>query len=135
MNTKTPETDAKKWMAARYSENVYVEVVDADFGCKLERERDEARKERNELNNLLRSVGWGQGEIDSAASFAEENDALIAERDQLRKVCDELAKQLKPFAECISTCGGQQLYPTTSTAISNYNSLPHVITKKETTAQ
>jgi len=36
----------------------------------------EAEKHRDELNNLLREVGWGQGEIDSAATVAEWNEDL-----------------------------------------------------------
>ena len=43
----------------------------------------ELRAECNNLNNLLRAVGWGQGEIDSAACVEEENEKLRAERDQL----------------------------------------------------
>lgn len=40
---------------------------------------EKAEAEVNQLNNLLREVGWGQGEIDSAATIAEENDKLRAE--------------------------------------------------------
>lgn len=35
-----------------------------------------SRAETNQLNNLLRAVGWGQGEIDSAACIEEENEKL-----------------------------------------------------------
>jgi len=67
-----------------------------------QRERDEARKERNELNNLLRLVGWGQGEIDSAAAIAEENDVLIAERDRLQHenqlLCEFINREVKMTA-------------------------------------
>ncbi len=42
----------------------------------------------NELNNLLRAVGWGQGEIDYAATVLEENEKRIA----------ELETALTPFA-------------------------------------
>ncbi len=33
------------------------------------------KQDVNKLNNLLRSVGWGQGEIDSSATIAEESEA------------------------------------------------------------
>lgn len=35
-----------------------------------------SRAETTQLNNLLRAVGWGQGEIDSAACIEEENERL-----------------------------------------------------------
>lgn len=34
------------------------------------------KAEVNELNALLRGVGWGQGEIDSSATFAEDYERL-----------------------------------------------------------
>jgi len=37
-----------------------------------------AKKDVNDLNNLLREAGWGQGEIDSAAVLCEEMEAKIA---------------------------------------------------------
>lgn len=46
---------------------------------------EKAEAEVNQLNNLLREVGWGQGEIDSAATIAEENDKLRAELERLRE--------------------------------------------------
>ena len=42
-----------------------------------------AKKDTNDLNNLLRAVGWGQGEIDSAACTEEENEKLRAEVERL----------------------------------------------------
>lgn len=49
---------------------------------------DEIRRLRAEvesLNSLLREVGWGQGEIDSSATIAEENERLREEVERLRK--------------------------------------------------
>lgn len=40
----------------------------------------------NSLNNLLRQVGWGQGEIDSSATIAEESEAKSALLDQAMKI-------------------------------------------------
>ena len=42
-------------------------------------------REIERLNNLLRAVGWGQGEIDSAATIAEENERL---REALKRIAD-----------------------------------------------
>lgn len=75
MNSDTPETDAaeSKWRELSGQEG----FVTDDFARKLERERDEAiqtlQLNRTVVNNLL------------------------AERDQLRKVCDELVQLLKQF--------------------------------------
>ena len=50
--------------------------------------------ERDELNNVLRQAGWGQGEIDSAAytfdKMAKANTALVVERDRLREALEKL---------------------------------------------
>ena len=51
--------------------------------------------EVDQLNNVLRQAGWGQGEIDSAAytfdKLAKANTALVAERDRLRDALAKLA--------------------------------------------
>lgn len=88
---------------------------------KLERERDEARRERNELNNLLRSVGWGQGEIDSAATIAEENDKLQSDLTLTRKVADELASVLGEYAVTFGGVATERR----KQALTAYNNLPH----------
>lgn len=44
--------------------------------------RKELQKDVADLSRLLRDVGWGQGEIDTAAVVCEENERL---RDALRK--------------------------------------------------
>tara|TARA_R110000868_G_scaffold260336_1_gene518513 strand:+ start:1174 stop:2049 length:876 start_codon:yes stop_codon:yes gene_type:complete len=44
-----------------------------------------AKRDTNNLNNLLRAVGWGQGEIDSAACVEEENGKLRAEVERLKR--------------------------------------------------
>jgi hypothetical protein len=40
-----------------------------------DQEIERLKKDVNDLNRLLRSVGWGQGEIDSSATIAEESEA------------------------------------------------------------
>ena len=46
-------------------------------------------KERDDLNNVLRHAGWGQGEIDSAAytfdKLATANTGLVNERNRLKE--------------------------------------------------
>lgn len=42
----------------------------------LQAENARLQADISQLNALARQVGWGQGEIDSAATFAEENERL-----------------------------------------------------------
>lgn len=42
----------------------------------LEAKLAASQAEVTQLNSLLRAVGWGQGEIDSAACVEEENEGL-----------------------------------------------------------
>ena len=97
MNTPTPETDA--FENERHTMNAYRKVL--DFARKLERERNEVRA--------------------SYLGLQQEHIKVVAERDQLRKVCDELAGQLKSF------------YPDNSIrlniALRDYSQLPHVKAK------
>lgn len=48
----------------------------------LRAENAALQKDINDLNNLLRAAGWGQGEIDSGACIEEENEKLRAELGQ-----------------------------------------------------
>lgn len=74
MNTPTPESDSKSsdhigfWSCA---------TVPTDFARKLERERDESRS-------------WVKAAMESAAIASVTIAGLERERNQLRKVCDEL---------------------------------------------
>ena len=107
-NTPTPETDA-----VRHCD--YPTILET---CrKLERERDEARARKDSAQC-------------SADARKERIDELQAERDQLRKVCDELAKQyrhemMSMFGHA-SDCDCSRCEP----MIKLYNILPHVIAKK-----
>ena len=55
----------------------------------LSRDLKAVIKERDDLNNVLRQAGWGQGEIDSAAytfdNLATANTGLVNERDRLKE--------------------------------------------------
>ena len=51
--TDTPETDAMEYFDAMCSPD---RVVEADFARKLERERDEAREQRNRLAEALEYI-------------------------------------------------------------------------------
>lgn len=66
---------------------------------------------------------------------------IEAERDQLRKVCDELAKVCEDFPSAVGNCEtGEHWVPVehweeyaekNNAALSSYNSLPHVIAAKK----
>lgn len=70
-------------------------------------DHDQAQRQRiaeletdvNQLNNVLRQAGWGQGEIDSAAytfdKLAKANSALVAERDRLKEGLEALDRMTK----------------------------------------
>ena len=120
MNTSTPETD--NYCSPNHRGGIY------DFARKLERERDEA--------------------IEKAAAFEQAvqderniHMTTIAERDQLRKVCDELAKVCEDFPSAVGNCEtGEHWVPVdhweeyaqkNNAALSSYNSLPHVIAAKK----
>lgn len=63
-------------------------MVLLDFARQLETELNEAKSQVNELNSLLRHVGWGQGEIDSASSLVMELEESQAREAQLREALE-----------------------------------------------
>lgn len=92
--------------------------------ARLERERDEASQSIDGLSNLLcniqdtlRSRGFTQRPLDEAVI------AMAQERDQLRKVADEL-HWLASLADYDNHRRDDALF--------SYNNLPHVIARKET---
>lgn len=107
----TPETDAKACRTT-FSDGFHsVEScpadkgswVDIDFARKLERERNEARRELQAAHMQI--------DLDKKSD---------EERDQLRKVADELAKEC---LECHELCS--------YSALQHYNSLHHVIERNK----
>lgn len=60
-----------------------------------------ARKQKdiNDLNNLLRAAGWGQGEIDSAVCVEEENEKLRAECARLKAQIHDMRAPQPSFYE------------------------------------
>lgn len=76
---------------------------------KLEHERNEARAQHEH---------WRKAHGHCSAS----REVLIAERDQLRKVADELESDLKSM---------HNTYGFTSDSLESYNSLPHVIERNK----
>ena len=113
--TPTPETDA----AIRALCEAHDGDLAADFNAlgnfarKLERERDEAKRaaaQADEIDNHFND------------EIARHNETK-AELTQLRKVCDELAKQLEYHSS------GEL---TLNIALRDYSTLPHVIKAKET---
>ena len=124
-NTPTPETDAQYKEYARRDDKV--KCVDINFARKLERERDEARRwidnhwDKNK-QQWLNSVTLVCADFANVGAYVKQ---LESERDQLRKVCDELNEALMRQLP-ISVGLGKTKWD----AINNYNSLPHVIAKK-----
>ncbi len=108
MNSDTPETDA-------FAKEMYANGIDQHFdglqahslARKLEKERDEA----------LRLAKMNE-------QYARGTEIIIAERDHLKKVCDELMRHDK-------CCHGAGEHPHCGRckAIALYNQLPHVKNK------
>ena len=97
MNTPTPETDAHY----ATTKTAWPQQGDIDFARKLERSRDEAQRVVREQHAQIIGI------------YAQEAE-LRNERDQLRKVCDELANAARAeFGEL-------------NWRLDAYNQLPHV---------
>jgi predicted house-cleaning NTP pyrophosphatase (Maf/HAM1 superfamily) len=73
--SKTPDTDANTWSDS--SEGVLFKVVSVEFARRLERERDEMRKELEEYRSIAENIG-----ADKAVS---EKEKAIRERDEARE--------------------------------------------------
>ena len=79
--TPTPETDAQYKEYARRDNNV--KCVDIDFARKLERERDEARRELHEFRTTYEL--WPDHR-DKVKNLTKERDQLKAELEDVRKL-------------------------------------------------
>ena len=79
----TPETDANTWSDS--SEGVLFKVVSVEFARRLERERDEAKIDAEQLANRLTAL-----ELESTSELAK----LECERDEAN---EDLHKQLVQF--------------------------------------
>jgi hypothetical protein len=90
-------TIIKDW-SVHFKNDLY-KIADAhNVALTAERQRaEQAGKEVNELNNLLREVGWGQGEIDSAATIAEENESLRQQLFSALAAIHEVLEVVKPW--------------------------------------
>lgn len=70
---------------------------------RLRVERDGSRRQVNELNDILRRIGYGQGEIDSFTALIEEvekdRDELRAAVERLLAENEKLLATAKSFAE------------------------------------
>jgi len=133
-NTPTPETDAQVRGPIRlYPYSLCeTEVVVADFARKLERERDEARQalklQTQNYISLYESVIGAECETSNEKDVNEIAMRHRVEIDQLRKVCDELAEELKVWWKPLpkgffhpDNPIGQKSY-----SLEAYNQLPHV---------
>ena len=81
----------------------------------LERERDEARKSKECFASLLKYIS-DKVPSEGGKEVGDAIDSIVKERDQLRKVADELVARVPEF----------------SSVKKLYNQLPHVIARKET---
>lgn len=130
----TPETNSKVWygssdvMGNIPTKHTNEQYVEADFARKLERERNEARAE----SERMRQAGNLESRIFSKVE---------AERDQLRKVADELAKAADDFLSIRNESKGVigwhpngdiltweecESVGDLEVALNNYDLLPHV---------
>ena len=111
MSTPTPETDAFLGTLERHEGRATWSIKDIEALVErtrsLERELDEAR-----ADEAHRLILFSQRML----------PVVMAERDQLRKVADELAAKLKRRGESEFS----------SNALADYNQLPHVIERNKT---
>jgi len=130
--SNTPETDAKLIemdMADLELGHKFRELK--DFARKLERERDEARKALDEILDEVIDNADSSPDAAGVGAFCtglirQHNSLMMGdrlsarrERDQLRKVADELADRLSVeigFDSCL---------------VDSYYQLPHVIARKQ----
>jgi len=73
MSTDTPQTDAETWRAGDLSIG---SKVCANFARKLERERDEAREQRDRLAEALERILSHQGRFDEEDPESIATEAL-----------------------------------------------------------
>jgi len=94
MTTKLDELNAK--VAAMTWERDEAERREKEWELDYSRDLKAVIKERDDLNNVLRHAGWGQGEIDSAAytfdKLATANAGLVYERDRLKEALEYYAQ-------------------------------------------
>jgi hypothetical protein len=132
-STKTPETDAHAFDRITGIASPSGDVIGVEVAHKLERERDEVRvsvyemKEWCKVQRHLCDLA-----ISNQESWMRKWDVSQAERTQLRKVCDELAKELKWYWEPLPEGAFHPDNPVNqkSQALERYSTLPHVIKEK-----
>ena len=134
MNTPTPETDAEEWPSlqmGRGPNRIEEQMVASSFARKLERERDEAKEDAKqgwEEFERMRLLVPTTAQVMVYQSLLMKFQAAESERDQLRKVCDELANAL------VNHEGNYKLEKQgcerQRSALINYSQLPHVKAKE-----
>lgn len=80
----TPETDDQPTINAINDDGYAVPCVDIEFARKLERERDEARKELKHITE------YGTEEINAAVELRQKLASALVERDEAREVFREM---------------------------------------------
>jgi hypothetical protein len=141
MNTPTPRTDAlrdkfnadligKGDLLAEYSKletelnearlgyEVLLQNYNADTISLVASERDKAKEILSHFITHYEALDYSEATLDELEKIAVDLWSVIKERDQLRKICDELA----------STIYVHSLRP--QNALDTYNQLPHVLERK-----
>ena len=149
MITLTPETDTL--LADMDSSAEHWAIT--DLARKLERERDEARQnamtvglERDKFTETIANLQrlndnqriqlvnlQNECALNNQTAQTWDRLSLEAELTQLRKVCDELAKQSNDAVRTMKTYGTANMgysIDRLNTALTNYSTLPHVIKAK-----
>jgi hypothetical protein len=96
MNTpkQTPETDAKKAIAAAFLNSTL--VVEADFSSKLEYERDEAAKQIEAMREAMKEAHEALQMVGRLPVAGMYPDGPCLEREDHKEVLSAIAK-LQPF--------------------------------------
>ena len=99
-DTPTPETDAEMFYAARWADTKFKEerrCVSYDFARRLERERDEARKEISEIKEYLwpNQTGLPNEHRNALVAIRARDQLMQRQRDKLRAINAELAEALE----------------------------------------
>jgi len=89
-------------------------------------------KDVEQLNNVLRQAGWGQGEIDSVAytfdKMAKANTALVAERDRLKEAAEHCEKIFRSMAD--RGAYPAELLPFSTNPLTPHANNPHYLGKQ-----
>ena len=108
----TPETDDQPIIYAMNDNGYQVPCVDLEFSRRLERERDEAREEIDNIRKMLSESGEavGNGEhdysiIDMIENLIKSKDYFVRKSDSLEHERDEARAELKEYRSIAENIG------------------------------